>query len=329
MQHDCFGCKGWYQRSTSASNCFYVPLRGWPAVTSGVSVVNTSLTKVTQRLTGIASRRPFSFPFEAEFKLRQYQGRALPGALVIGGQKCGSTSLYNYLRQHPQIAGVVKRVEPQRRRWVKREIHYFNLDDRYRHGERWYRAHFERRREGVINFETTPGYLTSPEAPSRAHALIPEAKLIVSLRDPVARAYSAYHHMRRQNLRRSNAPQETFREYLDRKLNPSEVGRDRPTDWNILGMGMYADGLERWFALYPREQFHIVNFRDLVQSTNETVAGAVNFLGLPPAPIDTGSNANPGSYRERMDSDLEERLREYFEPHNRRLEALLGYSMGW
>jgi hypothetical protein len=97
----------------------------------------------------------------------------------------------------------------------------------------------------------------------------------------------------------------------------------------LLRKGRYAESLERWFALYPREQFHIINFRDLAENPGATVAGVVAFLGLPPAALDTGHTHNSGRYSERMDADLETRLREYYEPHNRRLEALLGYPMGW
>jgi hypothetical protein len=291
--------------------------------------MTSSLVRARRRIKDLAVQRPFSIPFEVAFKIRQLQDRALPGALIIGGQKCGTTSIYNYLLQHPQMAGIVERPDRRIGRWIEKEVHFFNQRGDIQQDESWYRAHFERRREGVINFESTPNYLVSAHAPSRARAIVPNAKLIVSLRDPVDRAFSAYHHMRRQNLRRPNAPQETFREFLTRKLDPALAHRAAPTDWDILQVGHYAEGFERWFAHYPREQFHIIDFRNLVDQTSDTVEGIIEFLGLPPAPIDTERTFNEGRYEERMDPDLEERLREYFEPHNRRLEALLGYSMGW
>jgi hypothetical protein len=272
----------------------------------------------------IARRRMLALPFEITFNMRMHQHGALPGALVIGGQKCGTSSLYAYLEQHPQLDGVISHPSHPSGRWVEKEVHFFQQDEHYERGERWYRAHFHRPQPGVINFEATPDYLTSVRSPNRVHALLPEAKLIVSLRDPVARAFSAYQHTQRLKL-----SEESFRDALEREFR-QEGDRSVPRqNWDFLRKGRYAESLERWFALYPREQFHIINFRDLAENPDETVAGVVAFLGLPPAPLHTGHTHNPGRYSERMDADLETRLREYYEPHNRRLEALLGYPMGW
>jgi hypothetical protein len=272
----------------------------------------------------IALSRVLTLPSKVAFSMRMHQHRALPGALVIGGQKCGTSSLYAYLEQHPQLAGVISYPSHPSGRWVKKEVHFFQQDERYERGERWYRAHFHRPQPGVINFEATPDYLTSVRSPSRVHALLPEVKMIVSLRDPVARAFSAYQHMRRLKL-----SDESFRDALEREFRQEGDPSVPRQNWDLLRKGRYAESLERWFALYPREQFHIINFRDLAESPGATVAGVVAFLGLPPAPLDTGHTHNSGRYSERMDADLETRLREYYEPHNRRLEALLGYPMGW
>jgi hypothetical protein len=272
----------------------------------------------------IVLNRALTLPFEIAFSARSHQNRGLPGALVIGGQKCGSSSLYAYLAQHPQLAGVYSYPAYARKRWVEKEVHYFNQDSFYERGAAWYRAHFHYPRPGVINFEATPDYLTSARSPSRIHALLPEAKMIVSLRDPVARAFSAYQHTRRLRL-----TEKSLRETLDLEFQQAGDPLAPRQNWDLLRKGRYAESLERWFTLFPREQFHIINFRDLVADPATTVAGIVDFLGLPQAPIDTGHTHNPGRYTEQMDPDLEERLREYFEPHNRRLEALLGYPMGW
>jgi hypothetical protein len=291
--------------------------------------MTSSLVRARRRIKDLAAQRPFSIPFEAAFKIRQLQDRALPGALIIGGQKCGTSSIYNYLLQHPHVEGIASWPDRRISRWLDKEVHFFNIEQRYTRGERWYRAHFAPAKSGAINLESTPDYLTSKASPIRAYAMIPAAKLIVSLRDPVDRAFSAYHHMQRRNQRRSVLKQETFGEYINRKIEPANASQDKPGDWDILGMGNYAEGLERWLALYPREQFHIIDFRNLVDQTSDTVQGTIDFLGLPPAPINTERTFNEGRYDERMDPDTEQRLREYFEPHNRRLEALLGYSMGW
>ncbi|MDJ0953309.1 MAG: sulfotransferase domain-containing protein, partial [Acidimicrobiia bacterium] len=122
--------------------------------------------------------------------------RILPTFVILGGQRCGTSSLYKYLGQHPEIA-------PS----LRKEIEYFTID--YGNGELWYRAHFPlalRRLisrlfgRSLVTFEATPDYLFDPRAPERLQRLLPEARLIVLLREPVSRAFSHYHHMARLGL---------------------------------------------------------------------------------------------------------------------------------
>ena len=295
------------------------PTGSWRATSSAINLGRLNLA---QRLTKAAAKRPLSIPFELAFHIRQRQVRALPDALIIGGQKCGTSSIYNYLLQHPQIAGVIKRPNPRTGRWVAKEVHYLNQRGANKQPARWYRAHFDYRKAGIINLEATPDYLTSAEAPIGALELIPQAKFIVVLRNPVDRAFSAYQHMLREGV-----VQESFAAHIERRL--SEQQKIEFTGWDVLKKGRYAEGLERWFTNFSRSQFHIIDFRELVSEPSETVAGIINFLGLPQVPIDTVKKFNDGRYADSMDPDLNARLREYFEPHNRRLESLLGFSMGW
>ncbi|HEX9782521.1 MAG TPA: hypothetical protein VGA56_07280, partial [Opitutaceae bacterium] len=104
----------------------------------------------------------------------------MPDFIILGAQKAGTTSLYAYLLEHPQVL-------PAR----KKEVHYFDL--RYERGERWYRSHFPSQRamqargrslgNRVITGEATPYYLFYPRAPERVASVVPNAKFIVLLRD--------------------------------------------------------------------------------------------------------------------------------------------------
>ncbi len=115
--------------------------------------------------------------------------RVLPDFVVIGAQRSGTTSLYNNLVEHPQIASC-----------IRKEVHYF--DAYFERGSYWYRGHFPRaaelrrlaRRHGapVLTGEATPMYLFDPPCRRRLAELVPDAKLLVLLRDPVAREYSQY-----------------------------------------------------------------------------------------------------------------------------------------
>jgi Sulfotransferase domain len=109
--------------------------------------------------------------------------RPLPDFLILGAQKAGTTALYAYLRRHPAITG------PS---W--KEVSYF--DRHYARGEAWYRGNFPNRlraRDKLVG-EASPSYLFHPLGPERARALVPEARLVALVRNPIDRALSHYHH---------------------------------------------------------------------------------------------------------------------------------------
>src|SRR5437660_11101224 len=121
--------------------------------------------------------------------------RLLPDFLIIGTQKGGTTSLYNYLIEHPGIGPA-----------YTKEIHFFNLN--FSRGPAWYRAQFPSRltryyaeyiqKTPYITGEASPYYLFHPQAPMRAARYVPKVKLLAILRNPVDRAYSQYQHQLRQ-----------------------------------------------------------------------------------------------------------------------------------
>ena len=113
--------------------------------------------------------------------------QGLPDFLGIGVQKGGTTTLQRLLEQHPQVY-----LPPCK------ELHYFSLH--YGQGEAWYQQQFEAAAPDQRCGEITPYYLFHPQVPARIHALLPEAKLIVLLRDPVERALSQVAHSMRLGL---------------------------------------------------------------------------------------------------------------------------------
>ena len=111
----------------------------------------------------------------------------LPDFLGIGVQKGGTTTLQRLLEQHPDL------FLPK-----QKELHYFSLH--YGKGEAWYRQQFAAAAPQQRCGEITPYYVFHPQAPQRIHALLPQAKLILLLRDPVERALSQFAHSRRLGL---------------------------------------------------------------------------------------------------------------------------------
>ena len=113
--------------------------------------------------------------------------KELPEFLGIGTQKGGTTTLHQLLTSHPQV------FLPK-----CKEIHFFSLH--YAKGTNWYANHFKDAAKDQIKGEITPLYLFDTKAPKRIHKILPEAKLITLLRDPVERTLSQIFHARRRGF---------------------------------------------------------------------------------------------------------------------------------
>jgi hypothetical protein len=98
--------------------------------------------------------------------------------------------------------------------------------------------------------------------------------------------------------------------------------------FSYLARGHYAEQLESWFSVYPREQFLVLRFEDLAREPLATLNTTLGFLGLPPAAAVDLEARNTRRYPPMADA-VAAQLRDYFEPFNRRLEALLGWPTGW
>jgi Sulfotransferase domain len=247
--------------------------------------------------------------------------RPLPDFLILGAQKAGTTALYAYLRRHPTITG------PS---W--KEVSYF--DRQYARGVAWYRGNFPLRSARRIVGEASPSYLFHPQAPERARAVVPEARLIVLVRDPVERAHSHYQHER--SLGREPL---SFEEALEREEERLAGELERMGDdpryfshawWNYtyLARGRYAEQLERWLACFPREQLLVLANEELAAEPAETYARVLAFLGAPPHELESYPRVYDRDYP-RASDETEERLSAYFAEPNQRLYELLGRDLGW
>jgi hypothetical protein len=249
--------------------------------------------------------------------------RPLPDFLVLGAQKAGTTALYEYLRRHPQITG------PS---W--KEVSFF--DRHWARGERWYRGNFPnlaRTREKLVG-EASPSYVFHPLAPQRVQEVVPDARLIVLVRNPVDRALSQYNH--EAALGREPLP---FEEALDAEEERLRGEQERMAadpryfsrDWwshTYQARGRYAEQLERWLAVFPREQLLILPTDDLGSDPAQAHAQVLEFLGASPQRLDSYPRVYEREY-EPMKPQTRERLAAEFEAPNRRLYELLGRDLGW
>lgn len=257
--------------------------------------------------------------------------RPLPDFLIIGAQKAGTTALYAYLRWHPQVTGP-----------SFKEVSFF--DRHYARGSRWYRAHLParprqwiaRRRDGrwPTVGEASPSYLFHPLAPERVSALIPAARLIAVLRNPVDRALSHYQHevaLGREHL--------SFEEALDREDERMRGELERiagdPTYfshawWNYtyVARGRYAEQLERWYEAFPREQLLVLFSEELLEHPAETYARVLDFLKVAPHELSSFPRIFAREYDE-MAPATRQRLEAEFTEPNQRLAELLGRPIPW
>lgn len=279
----------------------------------------------------IKSKRLRRFALRMAGRYKLHQG-TLPDFIILGAQKGGTTSLEAYLREHPDVLPC-----------ASKEVHYFD-GRRYQWGEAWYRRQFMNpadlrsirkfRGRRLMAGEATPYYLFHPQVSDRIARLTPHVKLIALLRDPVARAYSQYQH----NVRLEKEPL-SFTEALKREdvIVPPEHARMQadPTHrsevhhrYSYKLRGCYAEQVERYYRHFPRDQLLIVKSEDLFARPQETYDEILEFLGLPAFELPSTAARNAGGYADGAIPE-EDELRQYFEPHNRQLYALIGRDMGW
>ena len=273
----------------------------------------------------------YSFYLQDKFRIITSHLRNLPDFVIIGAQKSGTTSLYNFIIKHPTIAPA-----------SRKELHYFSI--RYDLGERWYRSNFptnlSRRRhykktgQKLLSGEASPSYLFYPRVSDRMRKNLPDAKLIVILRNPVDRTYSHYQHTLRQNdetlsfekaieLEEKRCAGEREQMIKDPGFVSNNYRR-----YSYLSVGVYADHLERWFKHYDRKQFLILAAEDFRKNPQQVLDHVFDFLEVPPFQIMDLKDENVGSYK-KMDENTRKFLVEYFKPHNDRLYKLLQRSFEW
>jgi hypothetical protein len=250
--------------------------------------------------------------------------------VIIGAQRSGTTSLYRYLAEHPAI-------QPAR---VK-ELHFFDLE--YRRGLRWYRSFFPSRwlrsraaRSGraVVAGEATPYYLFHPHVPRRIARDLPGVRLLAILRNPVDRAWSQHRHEVAEG--RETLPFAEAVRCEEERLAPelARLARDEHAISTIhqhhsyLARGRYAEQLERWLALFPRERLLVLGAEALYADPAATVTRVHAFLGVEPRRLEAPRVHNPSDGAP-PDAAARAALTEFFRPHNRRLFELLGADLGW
>lgn len=255
--------------------------------------------------------------------------RSLPDFIIAGAMKSGTTSLFYYLMQHPQImASTVK------------QVRYFDggpepTHDNFARGPCWYRSHFPfvstLKRSGSITGEASPMTMFHPDAAMRVWKTVPGVKLIFILRNPVDRAISHYRHAVRHG--EEDLPiDQAFSSEPDRLR--AEDRRDRAYSFvhhSYVSRGMYAEQIARFLQLFPREQALIVPFEQMEADVHGLLSRVCAFLSIDDCShmIDTTARNRGGRMQTECPGRLYSHLREQFGEPNAALFSLIDEKFPW
>lgn len=247
-----------------------------------------------------------------------------PAIVVVGAQRAGTTTLFRLLSEHPGLC----------RPTVDKGTGYF--DDGYRHSRRWYRAHFPLRwtARGRVVFECSGYYLFHPLAAERIARDLPGCQVVVMVRDPVTRAYSAHRHEKARGF-----DMLTFEEALEREAARTAgltdlLARD-PLATSFahrhhayLQRGDYARQIRRYVDALGEHRVHTVDADALFADPVGVYVDLQRRLDLPVhRPAEVGRwNERPGAP---LPPDLTARLRRHFERSDAALADYLGEAPSW
>jgi hypothetical protein len=262
--------------------------------------------------------------------------REMPDFLIVGAKKGGTTSVANWLVQHPQVMPLFPRYQRHK------SPHYFDVS--YWRGRDWYLSHFptrlardaRARRTGKAAVgESSPYYLFHPAAPARIHETAPEARLVAVLREPVSRAHSNY--WDRVVAGTEDLP--TFEAGINAEeartapvtdawlADPSHYSFDHDHH-TYLARGRYAEQLRRYFDIFPREQLLVLPLEELKADAAGSFRRIETHLGLDHHTVDFAPR-NVRAGNPPILPEIRERLAAYYAPYNRELVELLGEDFGW
>lgn len=255
---------------------------------------------------------------------------SLPDFYIIGTMKSGTTALYMHLETHPDILPA-----------HHKEVHYFNTHRDL--GERYFRSNFppasacEPRENSwgrQIVGEATPDYVFHPASAKLCQKITPNARFIMLMRNPIDRAFSHWKQGRRFEFEDQDFDRAVALEERRLAGEADKLERDihyysyRHQMYSYLARGRYAEQIERWLTYFRREQMLFINSDDMFKNGLDVYGRVTDFLGISDWKPKEFSLVFKGLEGD-MAPETRSSLREYFEPHNQRLYALMGEDYGW
>ena len=252
--------------------------------------------------------------------------KALPDFMIVGFPRCGTTSLWEYLSQHPRTYA------PK-----DKELHFFSV--RYDSGLDNYLLDFPTKKEKIKRklsvFEASPDYILYPKAMERIKTHLPKSKMIILLRNPVEQIYSQYQKFVTQGFEIENLENlmkddenrlKIFTERCENNIMKSY------TAWFYIpyfSFAKYVTYIRDALRLFPKEQFLFLKTEDLKNNPQNVVTKCFEFLELDDYSIKKEFHSRKRKYATTLSTELRKQLSDYFKPFNEELEELLEMKLNW
>lgn len=245
--------------------------------------------------------------------------RKAPDFLIIGGFKCATTSLYQYLNHHPQVLPT-----------LEKELDFFDLE--FERGLDWYLAQLPPipQTSAFLTGEATPNYLYCPQAPQRIIEAFPDIKLIIILRDPIDRAVSHYHFVPQNEQKPQSIEQVFLRQMkqLQAAIDKGKLSLQHLNQHRYLGHGLYVYPLQKWLSNFEKKNVLVLQQETLSTQPSTVLNSAFSFLGLPEYHLPEHQRYKLGRY-DPIRWELRQSLKKFFQPHNQKLEDCLGIALNY
>lgn len=257
---------------------------------------------------------------------------ARPDFLVIGAQKAGTTSLYRYLSQHPEIV--------KNNSW--KEIRYYDVPENYAKGYGWYLSNFPYRfsRQGRLTCDASPNYIYHQHVPQAIARDLGEIKMIAILREPASRAYSAwqmYHSFQTSELPhlREVADARTFIEAIEDDFKAESQEENHP--FYYVDRGKYARQLKNYYQYFDPKNILTIFLDDFKKDLKGILDDICSFLEIQTFSQEVldrieQEKYNVGKYKAEIppvDAEKIAELKAYFAPYNEELYQLVGRRYDW
>ncbi|TDT43466.1 sulfotransferase domain-containing protein [Halospina denitrificans] len=274
---------------------------------------------------------------------RKVWGGHQPDFLIVGAQKSGTTSLFSYLQEREGFLGS-----------LPKEVHFFDREDNYKKGFGWYESHFIKPPgKNGLHYEASPTYLFRPKVPERLYEYNPTLKIIILLREPISRAYSAWNMYRQwseegfvpwaiqndpygrkesriyQVFFKNGCP--SFSDYINIEMDLINEGdaEDEPT---LLRRGIYKPQIERYIDAFGSKRVLVLGFNELKTAPETVLKKCYDFLGVPCSELSKtppGEIKNKRTYPSNISPEDLKTLQEWYAPANDDLFNYLGYRPDW